>query len=153
MTVADARAPDQPLTLVNDAFCVLSGYTRDEILGQNCRFLQGDLQNDEPREAIRSAIAQKQDVQVVLRNVRHSGDVFDNLLIIYALGRDPSDPDFFLGTQFDVTESTKSALDNRMGQVDMAMESVMKNARDLRYRTKHIMSTSTMLLIRAALKD
>ncbi|MCA1752833.1 MAG: PAS domain-containing protein [Flavobacteriales bacterium] len=47
VTIADARLPDMPLIFINEAFETLTGYKTSEVLGRNCRFLQGDL-NDRP---------------------------------------------------------------------------------------------------------
>ena len=41
ITIADPNLPDCPLMYVNEAFCRMTGYDQDEILGRNCRFLQG----------------------------------------------------------------------------------------------------------------
>jgi PAS domain-containing protein len=42
MVVSDARAPDQPIVLANSAFLELTGYGANEVVGRNCRFLQGE---------------------------------------------------------------------------------------------------------------
>lgn len=70
ITIADMRQPDQPLVYVNRAFEQLSGYRSEELLGRNCRFLQG---TDTDRHAIarlRTAIAQRREVRETLLNYR-----------------------------------------------------------------------------------
>ena len=49
MLITDPRQPDNPIVFVNDAFGRLTGYTREETLGRNCRFLQGE--GTDPRHA------------------------------------------------------------------------------------------------------
>src|SRR5579883_1572289 len=55
--VTDPRQPDNPIVLVNEAFCRLTGYRQEEILGRNCRFLQGPDTHPEAIKALREAIA------------------------------------------------------------------------------------------------
>lgn len=76
ITIADMRADDAPLIYVNDGFEALTGYTEAEIVGQNCRFLQGSETAEEPVARMRAAIADDDSVQVELRNYRKDGEQF-----------------------------------------------------------------------------
>lgn len=82
VTIADATDPELPLIYANRAFETITGYSSEDYLGKNCRFLQGDLANDEQRNRIREAIASRQSVTEVLRNRRRDGTVFWNELHI-----------------------------------------------------------------------
>jgi PAS domain S-box-containing protein len=55
MVITDPRQPDNPIVLANQAFLDLTGYTADEVLGQNCRFLQGPDTAAEDVDSIRAA--------------------------------------------------------------------------------------------------
>ncbi|GGR19413.1 PAS domain-containing protein [Deinococcus ruber] len=76
--VVDARTEDHPLIYVNPAFEQLTGYAAADVLGRNCRFLQGDRnqQDQTQRRNLREAIAAEQPVTVVLRNHRRDGTPF-----------------------------------------------------------------------------
>ncbi|MGB0661752.1 MAG: PAS domain-containing protein [Mangrovicoccus sp.] len=97
LTLADKTLPDTPLVYANSAFAALTGYSPEEVLNRNCRFLQGDLSQDAARAEIRDAIANSHDVQVILRNFRKSGEMFNNLLYLYSI----SDR-HILGSQFEL---------------------------------------------------
>ena len=82
LTVADPHQPDAPLVLVNNGFCELTGYGLDEMIGQNCRFLQGEKDQPTARADIREALSHGADMQVVLDNQRKDGSRFQNLLLL-----------------------------------------------------------------------
>ncbi|KAK0358975.1 hypothetical protein LTR94_033141, partial [Friedmanniomyces endolithicus] len=58
MIITDPRLPDNPVVFANGAFCRLTGYERDEILGRNCRFLQGKDTDPETRRKLHRAVEQ-----------------------------------------------------------------------------------------------
>jgi len=82
MVVSDPRLPDAPIVLANRAFLELTGYTKEEVLGRNCRFLQGAGTDPKDVEAIRSGLDAGHDVEVELVNYRKDGTPFINQLAI-----------------------------------------------------------------------
>lgn len=88
ITISDPSQSDNPLVYVNDGFCELTGYPRDEILGQNCRFLQGDATRDGPVTRMRTAIEAAEPVTVELRNYRKDGSMFWNRITIAPIRSD-----------------------------------------------------------------
>jgi len=103
ITLADVREPDQPLIYVNPAFEALSGYAREEILGQNCRVLQAD-DRDQPAVAeLRDAIAERRPAHVLLRNYRRDGRLFWNELHMAPVRNSAGITTHFVGIQQDVT--------------------------------------------------
>ena len=70
ITIADMRRPDQPLVYVNRAFEQLSGYRSEELLGRNCRFLQGPDTDHDVITRLRTAIAEGREVRETLLNYR-----------------------------------------------------------------------------------
>jgi PAS domain S-box-containing protein len=64
MIITDPRQPDNPIVFANDALMRLTGYERDEIVGHNCRFLQGPDTDPAALQAIREAIRDGRDVAV-----------------------------------------------------------------------------------------
>jgi PAS domain S-box-containing protein len=83
--VSDARLPDMPIVYVNPAFERMSGYTSAEVIGRNCRFLQGDEHHQTGLLAIREAVAHQSNGYAVLRNYRKDGTLFLNELFISAV--------------------------------------------------------------------
>ncbi|WP_338740113.1 PAS domain-containing sensor histidine kinase [Haloplanus salilacus] len=107
ITIADPSQPDNPLIYVNDGFCELTGYSRDEILGQNCRFLQGDATREEPVAQMRTAIEAKEPVTVELRNYRKEGAMFWNRVTIVPIRAESGAVTSYLGYQEDVTDEKR----------------------------------------------
>lgn len=104
MTIADFLAPDHPLVYANDAFAKLTGYPADEIVGSNCRFLQGP---DTDRAAVadmRRALVRGEDVLTVLRNYRRDGSAFWNELHLAAVRDDTGLVTHYIGYQLDVSD-------------------------------------------------
>jgi phosphoserine phosphatase RsbU/P len=82
ITIADARLPDQPLIYANAGFERLTGYSVAEVLGRNCRFLQGSATDLATLDELRTAIGQEREVTVQLLNYRKDGTPFWNRLSI-----------------------------------------------------------------------
>jgi PAS domain S-box-containing protein len=116
LTIADATRPDMPLCYVNPAFCSATGYDAGQVVGKNCRFLQGDLDNDTARLKMRRGLAQKTGFQVVFRNKRADGSTFDNLVIIEPLTDADGQLLYVVGSQFVLKEGTQTSEATTTGQ-------------------------------------
>lgn len=104
IVVSDMTQPDGPLIYVNRAFELLTGYPADEILGQNCRFLQGTDHDQEALLPLRQAIQAGRSCSVVLRNYKKDGSLFYNNLRIDPVHDDQGRLTHFIGVQTDITE-------------------------------------------------
>ena len=104
ITIADARLPDRPLIYVNEGFERLTGYRREEILGRNCRLLQGPNPDQNVVDEIRRALAAERECMVEIRNYRQDGRPFWNRLSITPVRDDSGTVTHFIGVQSDVTE-------------------------------------------------
>lgn len=102
ISIADADG-DLPLTYVNDAFLEITGYDREEVIGRNCRFLQGEDTEAEPVERVHDAIQAGEAVSVELRNYRKDGTEFWNQLEIAPVYDDSGELTSFIGFQSDIT--------------------------------------------------
>lgn len=102
MVVSNPRHADNPLELVNEAFCDLTGYRESEIVGRNCRFLAGDCTEEQITEQIRSGIRQRRPVLVDICNYRRDGTPFRNGVMITPLFDDDGGLAWFLGSQVDL---------------------------------------------------
>ncbi|CAD5105857.1 bifunctional diguanylate cyclase/phosphodiesterase [Zestomonas carbonaria] len=100
--IADARQPDLPLIYCNPAFERMSGYSREEILNRNCRFLQGDDRHQSELQRLRVALRRGEACQVVLRNYRKNGSLFWNEITLAPM-RDAQGISHFVGLQHDVS--------------------------------------------------
>ena len=82
IAIADATRPDKPIVYCNRAFERITGYDRTEIIGKNCRFLQGPDTDRAAVDRIRVALKEQHDCKVVLKNYRKDGTPFWNELTI-----------------------------------------------------------------------
>jgi PAS domain S-box-containing protein len=107
-TLTDADAEDGPLIWVNPAFCRMTGYTADEVIGRNCRFLQGPATDPAVVAQLRTEIAARRPVTVTMLNYRKDGSTFWNQLTVSPV-RDRDDRLIsFVGVQTDVTERVRA---------------------------------------------
>lgn len=104
VTLSDPDQQDNPIVYANAAFELITGYDRDEIIGRNCRFLQGE-DRDQPEIAkIREALREQQSVTVTLRNYKKDGTLFYNRFTIRPLLDPAGSLIYYLGIQHDVTD-------------------------------------------------
>ncbi len=103
VTLSDPDQPDCPLVYVNRVFQEMSGYSQDEMIGRNCRFLQG-ADHDQPElDTLRGAIREHQACTVTLRNYRKNGELFLNRLSIRPLVDRDNRVIYYLGIQYDLS--------------------------------------------------
>ncbi|MEK7343482.1 MAG: PAS domain-containing protein [Pseudomonadota bacterium] len=100
--LTNPRLPDNPIVECNEAFLALTGYDRDEIVGRNCRFLAGDVQNCAQTQEIRAAIHERRPLLVELQNYRKDGSAFRNALMIAPIFGLDGTVNYFLGSQMPV---------------------------------------------------
>jgi len=103
ITIADARLPDQPLIYINAGFERLTGYPVEEVLGRNCRFLQGPGTDPATVDALRAAIREQREITVQLLNYRKDGTPFWNRLSITPVRDAAGEVTHLIGVQSDVT--------------------------------------------------
>lgn len=108
VTLADPDQEDLPLVYVNKAFEQITGYTLEETVGKNCRFLQGNEHDQAGVQQLRDAIKNRKPVEVVLRNYRKNGELFYNHLLVSPLFDSHGNLLYFLGVQFDVTPQIRA---------------------------------------------
>lgn len=107
IVIADPQQPDMPLVYVNPTFERITGYSREESVGRNCRFLQGtgeDPSNEQALSEIRKALATGGETSVVLRNFRKDGTPFWNDLYLSPIRDDEGEVTHFVGVQNDISE-------------------------------------------------
>ena len=99
VVISDARLPDMPIIYVNPLFEQMSGYTSSEVVGRNCRFLQGNEPNQAGLAAIRQAIKLQSNGYAKLRNYRKDGSLFVNELFISPVKDESGTVTHFVGIQ------------------------------------------------------
>lgn len=103
ITISDLRLPDNPLIYVNQAFTESTGYSREESIGRNCRYLQGPDTDTEAVANIRTAIAERRPCVVELLNYKSDGTPFWNRLSLTPLRDKSNEVTHYIGVQSDVT--------------------------------------------------
>ena len=103
MTIVDARQPDYPIIFANDAFLEMTGYSEREVLGRNCRFLQGPETDRRSVQVIRSALAENREMATEILNYRKDGSTFWNALFISPVYAPSGELLYFFASQLDVS--------------------------------------------------
>ena len=106
-TITDPREPDNPLVWVNPSFTRVTGYETDDVLGRNCRFLQGPDTDPAAVAGIRAAIQERRQHTTTLLNYRKDGTAFWNQLSISPVFDGDGALVSFVGVQADVTERVR----------------------------------------------
>lgn len=109
ITIADPDLPDNPLIYVNENFERMTGYAREEIIGRNCRFLQGPASDPDAVAEMREAIDAGERVSVDLKNYREDGTTFWNRVDIAPI-REDGEVAYFVGFQMDITARREAEL-------------------------------------------
>ncbi len=104
ITLADPDLEDMPLVYVNKAFLKMTGYTMEEVVGKNCRFMQGKDREQKERYIMQEAIKNKQPIEITFRNYRKNGELFFNHLEMSPLFDSGGKLLYYLGVQLDVTQ-------------------------------------------------
>jgi sigma-B regulation protein RsbU (phosphoserine phosphatase) len=129
ITIADARLPDNPLIYANTGFERLTGYSAGEVLGHNCRFLQGPGTDAATLNLLRAAIREKREITVQLLNYRKDGTTFWNRLAITPVRDSSGTVTHFIGVQSDVTteKQAQDALARANEQLEAANRSIKRD--------------------------
>ncbi len=122
ITLSDPDQEDNPLVYANAAFELITGYDREEILGRNCRFLQGDDRDQEGIEQIRQAMRNHEATTVTLRNYRKDGKLFYNRFSIRPLLDREGRLIYYLGVQYDVTRQVQA--EEELSRLNALLEKV-----------------------------
>ncbi|MEO8618842.1 MAG: PAS domain-containing protein [Sphingomicrobium sp.] len=100
--ISNPRMPDNPIVACNTAFCELTGYSADEVVGRNCRFLSGPGTEPWLSEEIRRGVREHRPVLVEILNYKRSGEPFRNAVLVAPIYDEHDDLLYFLGSQIEV---------------------------------------------------
>ena len=129
--ISDPRLPDNPIVACNDAFCELTGYPVEDVVGRNCRFLSGPATEPWLTEEIRRGVREHRPVLVEILNYKRSGQPFRNAVLVAPIYDEQDTLLYFLGSQVEIDAGASSpssmrriraaelvkALSHRQGQV------------------------------------
>ncbi|RLJ91054.1 PAS domain S-box-containing protein [Planococcus citreus] len=119
--VTDPAQEDNPIIYANHTFTEMTGYAKEELLGRNCRFLQGPKTAPEAVDQIRQAIKNQEKTTVILRNYRKDGTPFWNRLAIAPVTVEGKL--YFIGTQTDITveKMQQEAINENESEIEKLM--------------------------------
>ncbi len=148
IVIADFHQPDQPIIYCNKAFEEISGYTTEEIIGRNCRFLQGNDREQEARFTIKNAIINGETCRVELRNYRKNGLLFWNELYLSPIKDTNGNITHLMGVQHDITK--RKNLEQQLQQEREEMERrVAERTKNLHENQEYL--TSILQTVRESL--
>jgi len=127
IVISDVQQKDSPITYVNKAFETLTGYPAEEVLGRNCRFLQGKDTEPEAVAEIREAISSKQPATITLLNYKKDDTSFYNQLTLNPVFNEKGIVTHILGLQSDVTERENTERYNKLAKIKAEESAQLKS--------------------------
>ncbi len=119
ITISDPDREDNPLVYVNEAYERLTGYAAENVLGTNCRFLQGEDSDPEAIAAMREAIADERPVTVEIKNYRKNGTPFWNEVTVAPVRDDSGEVTHYVGFQNETTARKRAELEAKQRAEDL----------------------------------
>lgn len=153
-TLSNMLKDDQPLVYANDAFCSLTGYNRDDILGRNCRFLQGDETNRATTSRIREDLENTSRSYHCILNYKKSGEAFHNMLMLEpVVAQDQAV--LFAGCQYSLNNRDAAGVLRQVeltNQLAGELTTLSKASVVLQQESNHLRTRSIMSLIQAYIR-
>jgi PAS domain S-box-containing protein len=118
--LSDPSLPDNPIVYCSDGFCKLSGYKRADVLGRNCRFMQGPATDKRAVAKIREAVAEGRDITVCLLNYKANGTPFWNQFFVAAIRNSKGQIVNFVSVQCEVNGPSISQIKSRVKRIPVA---------------------------------
>ncbi|HEX2560607.1 PAS domain-containing protein, partial [Phenylobacterium sp.] len=146
IVIADAKRFDQPIVFANAAFLALTGYAEPEVVGRNCRFLQGPETDAGTVEEIRRALASGAAASVEILNYRKDGSRFWNALQVSPVRDATGEVAFFLGSQRDITANREAELELK-ARAEQALEEKTALLHEVDHRVKNNLQLISSLLL------
>ena len=119
--ISNPRLPDNPIEVANAAFCDLTGYPEEEILGRNCRFLSGAATEPWLTERIREGVRSRRPVLVDILNYKRDGTPFRNAVLVSPLFDGDGELAWFLGSQIELIEPSAAVFTGRRERAVIAV--------------------------------
>ncbi|MFK7824826.1 MAG: PAS domain-containing protein [Oligoflexales bacterium] len=138
ITIVDYNVPDMPLIFVNEGFCSFTGYSREEIIGKNCRFLQGPLTDQDTVQKIKKALEQGKKFCGELLNYRKDGTTFWNNLRLSLVNNSHGVISHFVGIQTDISDVKKIQIekDDLLKNLQATKHSLLSFGKDIAHNVR-----------------
>lgn len=168
MIITDPRQPDNPIVYSNNSFLKLTGYEREEVMGRNCRMIQGPETDPKAVDTIRTALETRTDIALDILNYRKDGTPFWNALYISPVIDETGELQFFFASLLDVTdrkdnelhiraekERFERAVQDRTAELEEALQKQTVLAHEIDHRVKNNlqMIASLVVMQSRAIKD
>lgn len=140
IVITDLQGDGQPIVYANPAFEAMTGYSQADIIGRNCRFLQGDDTQSSAIGALRVAISHNHSCEVTLRNYKKNGELFYNRLSISPVNSSNGITRYYIGVQKDVTQ-------------EIALTKNLKRANNLYSQINESLNNETQVDLLTGLKN
>ena len=129
--MSNPRLPDNPIVECNAAFEALTGYGRDEIIGNNCRFLTGTGTEPALTEQLRDGIRRRQPVMVEILNYKKDGTPFRNAVMVAPIFGASGELEYYLGSQVEIAEDVARADDARREAARTRIDGLSRRQREV----------------------
>jgi PAS domain S-box-containing protein len=129
--LSNPRKADNPLEVANPAFCELTGYPENEIVGRNCRFLAGQATEPWLTERIREGVRTRRPVLVDILNYKRDGSPFRNAVLVTPLFDEAGELAWFLGSQVELGEESSAVFAGRRERAVIAVKGLPPRQRQV----------------------
>jgi PAS domain S-box-containing protein len=142
--ISDPRLPLNPIVAVNDAFCRLTGYPVDEIIGRNCKFLAGPATEPWLTERISAGVRERRPVLVEILNYKRDQTPFRNAVLVAPVFDAEGELEYFLGSQVELPDDAVGPLSARHAHAVAVVKTLSPRQREILqriaagYRSKQI---------------
>lgn len=142
--ISDPRLPLNPIVAVNDAFCQLTGYPVDEIVGRNCKFLAGPATEPWLTERISAGVRERRPVLVEILNYKRDQTPFRNAVLVAPVFDSNGELEYFLGSQVELPDDAVGPLSARHAHAVAVVKTLSPRQREVLqriaagYRSKQI---------------
>ena len=142
--ISDPRLPQNPIVAVNDAFCRLTGYPVDEIVGRNCKFLAGPATEPWLTERISAGVRERRPVLVEILNYKRDKTPFRNAVLVAPVFDTNGELEYFLGSQVELPDDAVGPLSARHANAVAVVKTLSPRQREVLqriaagYRSKQI---------------
>lgn len=129
--VSNPNLPDNPIVACNEAFVALTGFSRQEIVGHNCRFLSGPGTEPWLTETLRTGIRLQQPTMVEILNYKRDRRPFRNAVMVAPIFNAAGELEFFLGSQVEIEDGMARANDDRRRHAHAKIEQLSPRQREI----------------------
>jgi PAS domain S-box-containing protein len=129
--ISDPRLPQNPIVAVNSAFCALTGYPVEEIIGRNCKFLAGPATEPWLTERISAGVREHRPVLVEILNYKYDGTPFRNAVLVAPVFDADGTLEYFLGSQVEIPDAAIGPSSSRQARAVALVKTLSPRQREI----------------------